>query len=114
MIGGAGADTFLFGDGDFGGNAAASADIIKDFSQAEGDRISLSRIDANVTADIAVNEAFSFIGTSAFGNVAGQLRYLITSSGNTLVEGDTNGDGMADFALFLSGAVTLANGDFIL
>ncbi|MDP5327496.1 MAG: hypothetical protein NWQ69_09255, partial [Paracoccaceae bacterium] len=63
----------------------------------DGDKIDLSAIDAN--ENIEEDQAFSFIGQSAF-SAAGQLR--ITQSGSSaILEGDTDGDGTADFSIEL-------------
>ena len=43
------------------------------------DRIDLSAIDAN-PGDAGGNDAFTFIGTGAFTNVAGELRYEVTAA----------------------------------
>jgi Ca2+-binding RTX toxin-like protein len=113
MAGGAGTDRFVFDDGEFGGKTLSSADVIKDFSQADGDRIALSLVDAN-TLNGAMDDAFTFIGSSAFSKVAGQLRYGLDANGNTLVQGDTNGDGAADFWILLTGSRSLTGSDFTL
>ena len=68
-------------------NGVADCDIIAGF-QAGVDLIDLTRIDATLTG----NQAFSFIGTAAFGSIAGQLR-LITGA-NSLLQGDVTGDEM--------------------
>lgn len=112
LTGGAGADTFQFGNGDFAGVTTATADRIVDFNRAQGDRIDLSGVDAN-TINGSANDAFAFIGTSAFGTVAGQLR-AVTTAAATLLQGDTNGDGAADFWVYLEGAPALAAGDLVL
>jgi Ca2+-binding RTX toxin-like protein len=93
------------------GATVSNMDSIRDFSRSQGDRISLSAIDASTT--IAGDQAFTFIGTAAFSNVAGQLRYGQVN-GTTIVSGDVNGDGIADFAIELNGLVNLQSGDFIL
>jgi Ca2+-binding RTX toxin-like protein len=108
--GGTGADTFVFADGDLGGASQASCDIIRDFSHAEADRIDLSGLDAN--SALSGNQAFAFLGTSAFTGSAGQLRYE-ESGGNTYLMGDTDGDGTADFMIRLDGSHALTSGDFI-
>ena len=108
FTGGAGNDNFYFEDGDFSGLTLATADRIVDF-QDGFDRIRLTPVDANTL--VAGNQNFTFIGTGAFTNVAGQLRYQI-SGANTLVFGDTNGDGVADFAIALTGAYALDITDF--
>jgi len=88
-----------------------AADQITDFSHAEGDRVDLSAIDAN--SAVAGNQAFSFIGTSFYSGVAGQLRYA--SDGTvTTIAGDINGDGVSDFHIQLAGAIGLVAGDFVL
>lgn len=110
LAGGAGADTFIFSNGDSAASAAG-ADRIRDFSRAEGDRIDLSAIDANGGA--AGDGAFIFVGTTAFSGAAGELRFT-TSTTTTLVEGDMNGDGVADFSLIVDGTVPLTGADFIL
>lgn len=80
-------------------------DVIRDF--AAGDRIDLRLIDANSTR--GGDQAFTFIGATAFTGVAGQLRY----DGITL-SGDTNGDGIADFTVALANQTTLTTGDLFL
>jgi len=88
----------------------AAADEITDFTHGE-DHIRLNYVDANslLTGD----QAFAFMGTSAFDGHAGELRYE-QISGNTYVEGDTNGDGIADFVIRVDGLHTLTSGDFAL
>ncbi len=108
--GGAGNDSFWFLEGDFAGLTNGTADRIQDFVQG-ADRIRLNLIDANTL--VAGDQAFAFIGTTAFSNVAGQLRY-VQSGGVTLIEGDTNGDGVADFAIALTGNINLLGSDFTL
>ena len=112
LTGGTGADVFRFANGDFGGTSTASCDLIYDFNRADGDRIDLSAIDANAGGGTA-NDAFVFIGNDAFGNVAGQLR-IATISSLSVVQGDTNGDGLADFWIRCNGAPALAAADFVL
>ncbi|MFC7498786.1 beta strand repeat-containing protein [Enterovirga sp. GCM10030262] len=110
LRGGAGADTFLFDDGDTGATRFA-ADIVADFRQSERDRIHLRQIDADAAADGDQN--FTFIGTNAFTGSAGQLRYSVVA-GHAFVEGDTNGDGGADFLIRIENVTSLQAGDFML
>jgi Ca2+-binding RTX toxin-like protein len=107
LVGGAGNDKFVFNTGDTSANHAL-ADHITDF--ASGDRIDLHNIDANTT--VGGDQAFTFIGTAGF-TAAGQLHYA-TGGGSTWIEGDTNGDGSADFAIYLVGNHTMAGTDFVL
>ncbi|OYU34584.1 calcium-binding protein [Novosphingobium sp. PASSN1] len=116
LTGGGGADLFLFGPGDFSGITRNTSDYIADFSRASGDKINLAAVDAK--AGTATNDAFTFIGTAAFQNVAGELRisFVETSPGffDTLILGDTNGDGTADFGITLASQITLLATDFVL
>jgi hypothetical protein len=109
LSGGLGKDTFTYNL--VSDSTAASRDQILDFSRSQGDKISLSAIDAN--ANVSNNQAFSFIGTAAFSNVAGQLRYE-TSGGVTTISGDVNGDGIADLQILVSGSLALVASDFVL
>ena len=110
LTGGAGADRFLFNPGHLGGSLA-STDRIKDFSSAQGDKIDLHNIDANTNA--GGNQAFTWIGAAAFSGAAGELRFSFAGN-TTTITGDTDGDGTADFALWLTGQVALTEGDFVL
>jgi len=56
-----------------------------------------------------VNNAFTFIGAGAFTNVQGQLRYA-----GGVVQGDINGDAIADFAINVATAPALTATDFVL
>ena len=95
LLGGGGNDTFLYTN--LTDSTPGTRDTFGDFST--GDLIDLSRLDA-ITG--GANDAFSFIGDAAFTNTAGQLRAVNTGANNWLVEADTNGDSIADFALFLT------------
>jgi len=111
MTGGSGADQFAFNPGDFTASLLPSqVDRITDFSRADGDKINLSPIDAITGGS---DNAFSFIGNAAFSGVAGQLRYDY-AGGDTMVFGDINGDGIADFAIQLTGSFSLISSDFLL
>jgi Ca2+-binding RTX toxin-like protein len=109
MTGGAGIDTFVFHDGDFGGATTSTADRIIDFTTGE-DKIDLNTVDANTL--VAGDQSFAFVGTNAFSHTAGELRYE-QISGNTYVEGDMNGDGIADFMIKLDGLHALTGTDIV-
>ncbi len=120
LFGGAGADSLRGGGGndvfvydDIAQSTPASRDAILDFTL--GDRIDLSGIDANTTGAAPGDQAFAFIGAAAFGSVAGQLR-VTANGGGWLVEGDTDGNGIADFAVQLTvpDAHPITATDFIL
>ncbi|MGK9167728.1 hypothetical protein KXR53_15590 [Inquilinus limosus] len=120
LIGGAGTDIMSGGDdADMFRFAAASEstvgggrDIVYDFIRVEGDKIDLSAIDAN--AAVAGNQAFTFIGDQAFHNVAGELRFVVGEFTSGSVVGDTNGDGRADFEIFVRTHTVLEASDFVL
>ena len=115
LLGGAGRDELTGGtDSDFfrfdalsdsavGGNR----DLIVDFNRGQGDRIDLALIDANTA--LAGDQAFTFIGTAAFGRVAGQLRF----SGG-LLQVDVNGDGRTDMDIAVQGVSSLLATDLVL
>jgi hypothetical protein len=85
---------------------SSARDTIQDFVQGV-DRIDLRTIDANTAT--GGDQAFSFIGSTAFTGKAGQLNF----TGNVLA-GDVNGDRTADFRINVSGISTLAGSDFYL
>jgi VCBS repeat-containing protein len=97
MQGGTGADTFVFEK--VGDSAAGSMDTIIDFNSVEGDKIDLHAIDAN-SATAAV-DMFMLVG--AFSGSAGELTIDAQSSGGWLVQGDVNGDGIADLMIAVLG-----------
>jgi Ca2+-binding RTX toxin-like protein len=110
LTGGTGADRFVF-SAIADSMVGTGADRITDFSHAQGDRIDLSAIDANT--GVAGNQAFTFIGVAAFTHHAGELGFS-QSGGVTTVSGDVDGDGVADFAVTLTGMINLAIVDFAL
>ncbi len=101
IYGGLGADTLEGGGGNDAfiyrsvlESTASSRDTIQGF--ASGDILDLIAIDADANAD--GNNAFTFIGSGAFTNAAGQLR-AYRDGAAWIVEGDTNGDGAADLVI---------------
>jgi Ca2+-binding RTX toxin-like protein len=83
MSGGAGLDFFVWNKANETGLTEGAADVITDFDIAEGDRINLATVDADVYA--AGNQAFTFIGQAAFSGTPGEIRYY-HSGGNTYIE----------------------------
>ncbi|KWV43960.1 hypothetical protein AS156_24595 [Bradyrhizobium macuxiense] len=101
MIGGGSADTFVFAAGDVT-PASGTHDLITDFVSGL-DHIDLSGIGT-----------FDFIGLSPFDHKADELDYSYNSAlGVTVLQGDTNGDGTPDFAIDLTGNITLTASDLI-
>jgi serralysin len=100
LTGGNDTDTFVFTD--LGGS-----DQITDFKHGP-ERVDVSGIDAVAGG---ADNAFSFIGSGAFGGVAGQLR-AYNAGGSHYVAGDVNGDSVADFTIQTN--VLLVSSDFIL
>ena len=98
---------FTFRDGEL----AATGETITDFNRAQGDVVYLSPVDANT--NMAGDQKFAFIGTSAFSKTAGQLRYEVTGK-DAILMGDVNGDGLADFKVLLQGVSSFQVSDFLL
>lgn len=109
LSGGVGADQFVYNL--VSDSTGAAIDLIIDFTRVQGDRISLTAIDANSVA--AGNQAFAFIGAAAFTNTPGQLRYE-SAGGATTIFGDVNGDGVADLQIQFAGQISLVAADFLL
>lgn len=116
LIGGAGVDVMTGGaDGDIfvfesvQDSALRSRDTITGF-QDGADKIDLSAIDA---VSGGSDNAFRFVGASAFTKGAGQLQSVI-SGDQTIISADVNGDKRADFSIVLSGVHVLQESDFIL
>ena len=118
ITGGGGADTLVGGsDGpdnfiytSLGDSTVAldGRDLILDFNSKEGDHIDLRGIDA---VEGGADDAFKFVAN--FTGVAGQLR-VVHNSGHYTVEGDVNGDMIADFAIDVVSPRPLTTWDFIL
>ena len=86
MNGGADADTFRWNAANETSLNVSTADRVMDFDFADGDRIDLSGIDANVYA--AGNQAFTFIGSAAFSGTPGEINYY-HAGGNTYIQMQT-------------------------
>ena len=100
------------------GNTKATRDTIRNFEGAGGsggDKIILSNIDANTkTVD---DDAFHLIGpdTKFSATTPGELRWVHDLAANlTIIQGDVNGDGKADFSIAVVGTVNFVDGDFSL
>jgi Ca2+-binding RTX toxin-like protein len=118
MTGGVGRDRFDFNSVAEIGSGPGGRDIITDFVRGK-DKIDLSSIDANGSS--TGDTAFKFIAAegSAFDRTQGVIAWNFddspgTANDFTVVQGDTNGDGVHDFEIQLTGLVHLTQGDFIL
>jgi hypothetical protein len=80
-------------------------DSILDFNHTQHDKIDLHVIDAD--SAVGGNQAFHFIGSHVFGHHKGELRYA-----NHLLQGDTDGNGVADIEVHVNAAHLVA-GDFV-
>ena len=104
LVGGSGADLFVFKVRSE--TASGAQDTIEDFVSGT-DRIDLRSIDANTK--LSGNQAFSFIGGSAFTGKAGQLNFR-----DGVLSADVNGDHVADFQISLPTVLSLKSTDFYL
>ncbi len=101
LMGGAGADTYAVDDGD----------VVTDFAAIDGDRLDLTGLDADGT--LAGMQAFTWIDSAAFSNVAGELRWELVGSDVNLLA-DLDGDGDADMTVMLNGVASITGADLIL
>ena len=106
MTGRGGADQFVFRSAADAQVSSENVDIILDFNRAQNDKVNVHGIDANSTT--AGNQDFQLIST-AFTRHAGELRFQ-----DGLVQGDINGDGRADFQIYLHNVNAMQASDFIL
>jgi serralysin len=104
LNGGAGADMFVFQT--LAESNPASRVTIQDFVSGT-DKVYLRSIDAD--ANVAGDQAFVFIGASAFSHHDGELCFAAG-----ILSGAVNGDGVADFQVKVLGSAALAATDFYL
>jgi Ca2+-binding RTX toxin-like protein len=110
LRGGAGDDQFEYNS--VSESTFHARDEILDFTL--GDKINLWNIDADGNAANG-NGRFAFIGSTAFGGTAGQVRTQ-QLEGGWLVEADVNGDALADMSIIVhtSPGHILSATDFVL
>jgi Ca2+-binding RTX toxin-like protein len=109
LKGGSGRDSYVF-NSIYDSKAGAEHDSILGFAHGF-DKLDLSKIDAN--GKNAGNGTFNYIGASTFHGAASELHAVM--EGNTyLVEGDVNGDGVADFQVSVQSGLKISATDFVL
>ncbi len=110
LVGGTGNDTFDFNAITESEPGADFRDVIVGFAgngASAGDVIDLSGIDADTSTGI--DDVFTYIGATAFSGVEGELRYDLG-----ILQGDVDGDAVADFEIDLLGAALTVPDDIIL
>jgi Ca2+-binding RTX toxin-like protein len=111
LVGGGDNDTFVFraaSESAVGGQR----DRINSFVQGE-DKVDIDPIDA---MGGGADDDFAFIGNGGFSGsgTQGELRYFqVVSSSQTIVEGDIDGNGTADFQIAFAGLYNFNAGDFL-
>ena len=116
MTGGAGADTFvILAESVYSSKTPAGGhleiDFVYDLNKAEGDKLDLSAIDADINT--AGDQAFTLV--SSFGHHAGEMTLAYSASANqTVLSLDVDGDGKADYQMKITGDVHLDSGGWIL
>ncbi len=105
LTGGQGFDSFRYALG-----TEADRDTILDFET--GDKIDLSAIRIGTSR---TDLPFHWLGSAGFDGVAGGLRVTVAGPGSYDVQGDIDGDGVADFLLtVVNSGGALSSGDFVL
>jgi Ca2+-binding RTX toxin-like protein len=106
LTGGRGDDRFVFEAAPESGPGGKERDTIADF-ESGSDRIDLDVIDARI--DKPGDNAFVYIGSAAFTGRSGQLSYQ-----DGRLQGDIDGDGVADFAVDIDGGPPMSADDLVL
>ena len=106
--GGDGADTFFYSSILESTKKASGRDSILDLDRTEGDIVHLTAIDAKKGKG---NQDFTFIKKKDFNDKKGELRYKV-KNGDAYVEGDTDGNGKADFVIVINDVSKLKGSDF--
>jgi Ca2+-binding RTX toxin-like protein len=103
LAGGADADTFVWRNITDTGTVFGSADLVTDFNPAQGDRLDLSGIDANVFA--GGNQTFSFIGQDGFSGTPGEINFVHVGN-DTIIQMQTGVDADVEGVIRIAGIVT--------
>jgi len=104
LTGGSGADTFVFNAWNETGTGNLR-DVITDFNSAQGDKIDLTKFDANLLT--AGFNGFTFIGAGDFTG-AGQVRFV-----DHVLSGNVSGNAGADFEIQLVGVNSFSANDLV-
>jgi Ca2+-binding RTX toxin-like protein len=107
MVGGGGVDVFIWSSVDEIGHFNFDPDIVTDYSNAQGDLLHFTNMDADKT--VAGNQDFTFIGTAAF-TAPGQINWF-TNGTDTFIQLNTDADLTADGVIQLNG---VTSGDAVL
>ena len=125
LYGGAGADTLYGGNGNdtlvggagpdrMSGNAGADVFVFR--SQAEVGLGGARDVIADFTGGQDMMDfsamGMSFSGASGFSNTAGEM-IALASGGDTILAGDIDGDGVADFEVMLLGVTSVTGAMFV-
>jgi Ca2+-binding RTX toxin-like protein len=108
LFGGGGKDDFVYTKVSDSKTGASKRDHINDFAVGT-DRINLKKIDANI--DVGDDQAFTF-GGDTFDNIAGEL-IQFDDGDDSVLAGDVNGDGVADFAILIVGVQASVENDIV-
>ena len=103
LTGGPGNDTFVWNATAETGLTIPTMDTIIGFNFAEGDRIDLSAVDADVFTP--GDQAFTFIGTAPFSGTPGEISYSY-AGGNTIIQLQTGTVADIEGGIVLAGILT--------
>jgi serralysin len=104
LTGGGGADRFVFNNWNESG-VGNLRDVITDFNSAQGDKIDLTKFDADLLS--AGINGFNFIGANDFTG-AGQIRFV-----DHVLSGNVSGNSGADFEIQLVGVNSFSANDLV-
>jgi Ca2+-binding RTX toxin-like protein len=110
LTGGAKGDIFEYRSHLESTSSLGGPDRVTDFSRKQKDRFDFRKMDGDL-GQPGTNPMI-FIGTAAFSNVAGELRFEIDGD-VTLLLGDVDGNGEADLIIEVDGVQTFRGGDFL-
>lgn len=113
LEGGGGRDTFDYNAVSDTGATSGTRDRISDFTHGV-DLIDLKSMDANGSSTGNGTFAFAHLDGTDFSGTRGELIWYHLSTASTIIEGDVDGNGKADFQIELTGYKSLLASDFVL